>query len=70
MGFLLALAVPALFGAYRLERAGRRTYLRDLLRDLRIEELARQNSARRVLADTDAVTGAASPDAAPVHVLD
>ena len=58
--FLLALAMPALFSTYRLEQTTRRSYLHDLLRELRIEELARENSALGVLSDTDPVTGAAS----------
>jgi diguanylate cyclase (GGDEF)-like protein len=60
MGFLLALSVPALFAVYRLELAARRAYLHDLLQDLRIDELAQENSALGVLSDTDPVTGAAS----------
>jgi diguanylate cyclase (GGDEF)-like protein len=58
--FLLAAAVPALLGVFRLERASRETCLTALIQSLRIEELAFENGQLNLLSTTDAVTGAAN----------
>jgi diguanylate cyclase (GGDEF)-like protein len=60
LGFLLAAAVPALLGVFRLERASRQTWLTALIQSLRIEELAFENGQLNLLSTTDAVTGAAN----------
>jgi signal transduction histidine kinase/CheY-like chemotaxis protein len=43
MVFLLAVAIPALLGVYRLEQSARRVWLLRLLQSLRVDDLASEN---------------------------
>ena len=60
LGFLLAVSAPALFSVHQRERAARQAYLKALLQDIRIEQLAFENSRLSQLSATDALTGAAN----------
>jgi diguanylate cyclase (GGDEF)-like protein len=60
LGFLLAISAPALFSVHQLERASRQVYLKALLQDVTIEQLAYENSMLSQLSITDALTGAAN----------
>jgi diguanylate cyclase (GGDEF)-like protein len=60
LDFLLAVSAPALFAVHRLERSARDAYLNAMLQDLRIEQLAFENSLLSQLSATDALTGAAN----------
>jgi diguanylate cyclase (GGDEF)-like protein len=60
LGVLLAVSAPALFCVHQLERASRQIYLKALLQDVTIEQLALENSLLSQLSITDALTGAAN----------
>jgi diguanylate cyclase (GGDEF)-like protein len=57
LGFMAAFCLPALIGAYGLERASRRLYLHALMERLRNEHLTAENSTLADLSVTDALTG-------------
>ncbi len=60
MEFLFAASVLALLCLHCIERATRDVYLRELLQDVRLEQLALENRRLSQLSATDALTGAAN----------
>ena len=60
LGFLLMIALPALYNMWRLHNAERRIFLHNLVQVLRIEHLSAENCALDHLSTTDMLTGTAN----------